>query len=700
MLLTKLAYGSVTNVTATGELGGLFLPLAIGYRTAFIGGSSAGFSRVTYATYDEASNLSNPYINKVMVTPPTLGTPCRAATTANISLSGLQTIDGIVLIAGDRVLVKNQTTATQNGIYTVASGSWARPFDSDTGTELQVRSFFKITSGSVNADYYARIQNTGTITVGTTAINYDLILTPVFLENQTVYWLRFKGMTAAPQYYATVTDYSTIVAKLATTANISLSGNQTIDGVLTVNNDIVIVKNQTTTSDNGLYYASAGTWSKYPYLFSYEALPWLLYVTAGTVNGGRTFASSRTVAYTPFAVYTNVYTLVSMKLYPTLADATAETNALIPAYKTAFDVEWITKPYTPIGCVEMAAANVADIYCCPEPTPLLQTFPDHVEIIFGTYGSLAARTVVARLFDPTNTYVSTYNGATYSGVNGINFFHYEYDATISCSGVPRTNLRSSFWFRIASYGGGLQAQIMRYELSTGASVCASSYAYYSDYYYYVWRSNEPYYYDVGPTPPFTFYQTLPHSWASYDRTVAPSTFSSSFIDPTQPELTSFDIQYAQTIPPTISCYLVDAVFKRTTVDIPSGDDIAIGTISATLTYDAASSTYYGPVANYYNIPGRLSMPAGLLPTVASGGMFLNTTLPFWKVNSSNQIYYEHYLSAGAPSNTITLSYSGYSDARKPTPATLNFYKTSSYSVYTETNGSLLRSDPTTQTSTP
>jgi hypothetical protein len=514
-----------------------------------------------------------------------------------------------------------------------------------------------------------------------------------------VYWLRFKDFPTGAQWYATTTDYSTVFAKLATTANISLSGNQTIDGVLTVNNDIVIVKNQTTTSENGLYYASSGTWTIYPYLFSYEALPWLLYVSSGTVNGGKTFASSRTVAYAPFAVFTNVYTLVSMILYPTLEDATAETNALIPAYKTAFNVEWITKPYTPIACIEMAAADVEDIYCCPEPTPLLQTFPDHVEIIFGTYGSLAARTVVARLFDPTNTYVSTYNGATYSGVNGVNFFHYEYDATISCSGVPRTNLRSSFWFRIASFGSGLQAQIMRYELSTGASACASSYSYYSDYMYYVWRSNEPYYYDIGPTAPFTFYQTLPHSWASYDWTVSPSTFNSGFIDPKQPQLTSFDIQYGQTIPPTITCYLIDAVFQRTTVDLPSGDDIALGTISVTLTYDAASSTYYGPVANYYNIPGRLSMPAGLLPTVASGGMFLNTTLPNWKVNSSNQIYYEKYLSAGAPSNEITLFYSSYADARKPQASTLNFYKTNSYSVYTNTNGSLLRSDPTTQTAT-
>ena len=43
--------------------------------------------------------------------------PCRVATTANLTLSGTQTIDGVAVVADDRVLVKNQTTATQNGIY-------------------------------------------------------------------------------------------------------------------------------------------------------------------------------------------------------------------------------------------------------------------------------------------------------------------------------------------------------------------------------------------------------------------------------------------------------------------------------------------------------------------------------------------------------------------------------------------------------
>jgi uncharacterized cupin superfamily protein len=58
--------------------------------------------------------------------------PVRLATTANITLSGLQTIDGVVTVAGDRVLVKDQTDAIENGIYTASAGTWRRAADSAT----------------------------------------------------------------------------------------------------------------------------------------------------------------------------------------------------------------------------------------------------------------------------------------------------------------------------------------------------------------------------------------------------------------------------------------------------------------------------------------------------------------------------------------------------------------------------------------
>lgn len=60
----------------------------------------------------------------------------KAATTANITLSGPQTIDGVALVAGDRVLVKNQTTAQTNGIYIVQAAAWTRSTDMDVWTEV------------------------------------------------------------------------------------------------------------------------------------------------------------------------------------------------------------------------------------------------------------------------------------------------------------------------------------------------------------------------------------------------------------------------------------------------------------------------------------------------------------------------------------------------------------------------------------
>ena len=62
-------------------------------------------------------------------------TPCICATTANIALSGLQTIDGYTTQAGDRVLVKNQTDQTTNGIYSASSGNWTRTADANDNSQ-------------------------------------------------------------------------------------------------------------------------------------------------------------------------------------------------------------------------------------------------------------------------------------------------------------------------------------------------------------------------------------------------------------------------------------------------------------------------------------------------------------------------------------------------------------------------------------
>lgn len=94
--------------------------------------------------------------------------PVRVATTANITLSGEQTIDGIAAIAGDRVLVKAQSSAAANGVYVVASGAWSRATDFDESSEAVTGSYVLVNEGDTNAGAWVLVTQ-GTITVGTTA---------------------------------------------------------------------------------------------------------------------------------------------------------------------------------------------------------------------------------------------------------------------------------------------------------------------------------------------------------------------------------------------------------------------------------------------------------------------------------------------------------------------------------------------------
>ena len=74
--------------------------------------------------------------------------PVRATTTGNITLSGLQTVDGVSLVAGNRVLVKNQIAGADNGIYVVSSGAWVRSADANTWDEI-VSAYLFVEEGTV-----------------------------------------------------------------------------------------------------------------------------------------------------------------------------------------------------------------------------------------------------------------------------------------------------------------------------------------------------------------------------------------------------------------------------------------------------------------------------------------------------------------------------------------------------------------------
>jgi phage-related tail fiber protein len=95
----------------------------------------------------------------------------RVATTDNITLSGLQNVDGITLVAGDRVLVKNQTTASANGIYLASATAWTRAADFVNG-QVTSGAFTFVEQGTENADSGWVLTTDGTITIGTTALAF------------------------------------------------------------------------------------------------------------------------------------------------------------------------------------------------------------------------------------------------------------------------------------------------------------------------------------------------------------------------------------------------------------------------------------------------------------------------------------------------------------------------------------------------
>ena len=97
----------------------------------------------------------------------------KAATTSNIDLAtgGLLVIDGYQTVAGDRILVKNQTNAAQNGIYVVASGTWTRAADFDTPTEIVPGDFTFVEGGDTYGDT-GWVQTNVVTTIGTSPINF------------------------------------------------------------------------------------------------------------------------------------------------------------------------------------------------------------------------------------------------------------------------------------------------------------------------------------------------------------------------------------------------------------------------------------------------------------------------------------------------------------------------------------------------
>jgi hypothetical protein len=96
----------------------------------------------------------------------------RAVSVSDITLSGEQTVDGIALVTGDRILVTGQADASQNGIYVVDSGAWPRSEDAQVSADVTSGMYVLVTEGSTYAATSWVLTTSGAITLGTTALTF------------------------------------------------------------------------------------------------------------------------------------------------------------------------------------------------------------------------------------------------------------------------------------------------------------------------------------------------------------------------------------------------------------------------------------------------------------------------------------------------------------------------------------------------
>lgn len=189
---TSAAFDGSGNVTGTGTLAtvnsnvGTFLKTTVNAKGLVTAATTANINDLTVPTADYAfggfkiTGLADPVNAQDAATKNYVDSTAqgldvkqsvRAATTANITLSGAQTIDGVAVVAGDRVLVKNQTTQSANGIYVAAAGAWARSSDMDVWTEFP-GAFTFVEEGSTQADtgWVCTVNAGGTL--GTTNVTW------------------------------------------------------------------------------------------------------------------------------------------------------------------------------------------------------------------------------------------------------------------------------------------------------------------------------------------------------------------------------------------------------------------------------------------------------------------------------------------------------------------------------------------------
>jgi hypothetical protein len=233
-----------------------------------------------------------------------------AGTTVNITLSGTQTIDGVVLIAGDRVLVKNQTASADNGLYLCAAGAWTRTTDMNTWAQVPGAYVFVETGTTLADTGWVCTSNAGG-TIGVTAIT----------------WAQFSG---AGSGVSSITFGSTGLTPATAT-----TGAVTVAGTLAVTNGGTGATNATDARTN-LVAAKSGTNSDITELYALNGTSYG--VAYQNLSNQLIMGSALTFNGTTLTAPDAAFTTLTASSTTTLSGLTASTALALNASKQIVSV--------------------------------------------------------------------------------------------------------------------------------------------------------------------------------------------------------------------------------------------------------------------------------------------------------------------------------------------------------------------------
>lgn len=236
--------------------------------------------------------------------------PVACATLTNITLSGLQTIDGYTTLAGDRVIVKNQSTAANNGIYVVASGAWTRASDANTWNELISAIAFVEYGTQAGSAWFCTATPGGTL--GVTAVNWSQFTTSATYTAGTGLTLTGFQFSITPVGTAGTYGSASSVPVITTNASGQVSS--------VTNTSIAINGNQITSGTVGSSYITG----------SYTGITGVGTLTAGTWNAGTigvAYGGTGATTLTGYLIGNGTGAFTASSTIPTTALSGTITNA-------------------------------------------------------------------------------------------------------------------------------------------------------------------------------------------------------------------------------------------------------------------------------------------------------------------------------------------------------------------------------------